>query len=223
MGLVTTHCACRSGAKNGSAMIERKSFMSLVALFLNAQSCSARREDDAVLFPLRQRHFEEANVRYIIRLRRDSLPLVERLVLLLGSITSSFFIARIVGLPRGSAAPGLERFAEQGAATCADCREQRIAFSERVPQERAASRTDRVANDPRRADAGAAAQSDKRPPLQRELIESSCPHFYGHFTRSLLRPLARYGCVCRVPAKNEPLRVERKQLLALSLSAIEAN
>src|SRR6476620_1303678 len=113
MGFVTTHCACRSGAKNCSAMIERKSFMSLVALLLNAQRCGARRENDAVLFSLRQRHFEEANVRRIIRLWRDSLPLVERLVLLLGSITSSLFIARIVGLPRGSVAPGLERLAKQ--------------------------------------------------------------------------------------------------------------
>ena len=128
----------RAGAaqKNGSAMIKRKSFMSLVALFLNAQSCGARREDDAVLFPLRQRHFEEANVGRIIRLRPDSLPLVERLILLLCSITSSLFIACIVGLPRGSVAPRLERLAKQGTTTRADCREQRIAFSERVSQER---------------------------------------------------------------------------------------
>lgn len=132
--------------------------MSLVALFLNAQRCGARRENDAVLFPLRQRHFEEANVRRIIRLWRDSLPLVERLVLLLGSITSSLFIARIVGLPRGSVAPGLERLAKQGTATRADCREQRIAFPERVSQERTASRADRVANDPRWTHPGAAAQ-----------------------------------------------------------------
>ena len=91
--------------------------MIVVGLLLDAESRSARREDDAVLFPLRNRHIEEPQMRRIIRLRGNPLPLGERLVLPFGGIALSLFISRSAGLLRRGPAPRLERLAEQHAAT----------------------------------------------------------------------------------------------------------
>ena len=80
--------------------------MIVVGLLLNAESRRARREDDAVLFPLGKRHIEEPQMHRIIRLRSEPLPLGERLVLPLCGIALSFFISRSVGLLRRRPARG---------------------------------------------------------------------------------------------------------------------
>lgn len=93
-----------------------------------------------------------------MRLWCNTLPLVERLELPLRGVALSFFIARSVGALLRRAAPGLERFAEQHAAACSECRRQRISFSERMADQGTAGAADRVADDPGRADTRAASK-----------------------------------------------------------------
>jgi len=65
----------------------------------------------ARMTPFSQWHFEEAHTCAVIELWPETMPLVERLKLLLGRIASCFVIPGIVGLLHGGVAPSLERLA----------------------------------------------------------------------------------------------------------------
>ena len=132
--------------------------MIVIGLLLDAESRRARREDDAILFPLGKRHIEEPQMRRIIRLRSHALPLGERLVLPFGGIALSFFISRSVGLLRRGPAPRLERLAEQHAASCAEGRVERFAFAQFVTEQSATRRAGGVTDNASSATPRAAAE-----------------------------------------------------------------
>ena len=94
----------------------------------------------------------------VIALRSEPLPIVEHLILLLRGVASSFVIPGIVRLARRGVALRLERLAEEHAATCGRGGDHRIAVAEFVADEGAASSSDGVSDDARRANARAARQ-----------------------------------------------------------------
>ena len=87
-------------------------------------------------------------MRRVIQLRREPLPLVERLILPLDGIAASFFISLSVGLLRVGGAPGLERLAEKQPAPRAKRRGQRTALAKSLAQQSPARRADSIADDP---------------------------------------------------------------------------
>ena len=121
--------------------------MAIAGLLLNAERGGGGSEVDAVDLPFGERHVEEADVGSVIGLRRDALVIGESLELLLGSITSAFFISRSVGLLLSPVAPGLERFADEHSAGRAGGGNQRIAFAQSIADQRAAGGTGSVTDD----------------------------------------------------------------------------
>ena len=92
---MTTSCALANDAANNDAAIETRNFMDGV-LFLNADRRGARREDDAVFFPLWERHIEQPHMRSIIELRTEPLPVDEFMELLFRCVAPCLFITGIV-------------------------------------------------------------------------------------------------------------------------------
>ena len=129
-----------------------------MGLFLNADGCGAWGENDSVLLPFRQRHFEEPHICAVIELRPETLSFVEDLVLLLRGVAARFVIPGIVGFARRGAALRLERLAEEHTAACGRGGDQRITVAQFVADERTARRSDGVSDDARRTNARAARQ-----------------------------------------------------------------
>ena len=185
------------------------SFMDRFGLILNAKSCRARREDDAVLLPLRERHVEEPQMRRVIRLRCEPLPLIERLILPLDGIAASFFISLSVGLLRVRGAPGLERLAEKQPAPRAERRRQQTALPRGLPSRAppaapTVSPTIRVEPTPAQPPSSAQATSEK---TKRDVI---CMRpFYPAAPHPLLshqRNRIRGDLACVVPTSLKPKR-----------------
>src|ERR1700730_6652298 len=137
---------------------ERMGFIMLAALFLNANGCGGRRENDAVLLTLREWHFDRADVHPVVALRSEPLTIIEHLVLLLCRVASSFVITGIVGLARRGVALRLERLAQEHTAASGRSGDQRIAVAEFVADECTARCSDGVSDDARRTNARAARQ-----------------------------------------------------------------
>ena len=132
--------------------------MVIAGLLLNAERGGGGSEVDAVDLPFGERHVEEADVGGVIGLGRDALMIGESLELLLGSITSAFFISRSVGLLLSAVAPGLERFADEHSAGSAGGRNQRVAFAQRTAKQSAASASNSITDESGRADTCAATE-----------------------------------------------------------------
>jgi hypothetical protein len=134
--------------------------IAFMTLLLDAKCCGAGFENRTIDIPLGKRDIEEANV-FSIGVSRLPLLLDEELVLLFGGIASSFFIARSVGLLISSAAPCLERLAEECAGSGTRGCEQGIAFPKSVPEKSAARGAKAISHNARGTHPGASGKRSR--------------------------------------------------------------